>query len=463
MNSIWTENIDMPQFPQLEGDIRTQVLIVGGGMSGILCAYFLQQAGVDYCLLEKNRICEGITAHTTAKITSQQGAVYDKLLRKKGIETAAFFLRANEQAKKYYREIAAAFDCDMEEKDAYVYARTDRALIEREAAALKKLGYPAEFVEQTRLPFETAGALKVENQLQFHPLKFVSAIAKNLNIYEHSEVEVLEEYLALTEKGSVAAQKVIIATHFPMSVRMPHRKDSLLRAKLRGGYYLKLYQERAYVLALKNAPDVDGMYVDAIHGGLSFRNYGELLLVGGASHRTGKKAFDAAGASDGGKKIVCGMQTLKNEVQELFPQSEIVAEWAAQDCMSLDRLPCIGRYSRNLPDVFVGTGFNKWGMTGAMISAMVLSDLVQERENEFADIFLPGRKTLNWQLAKNMGSAAKNILKPYRGTRCSHMGCVLQWNEEEKTWECPCHGSRYNGEGEILDNPAAEKIALNRK
>lgn len=441
MDSIWTDSVNMPEFPELEEDIRTQVLIIGGGMSGILCAYFLQEAGIDYCLLEKRRICSEITCNTTAKITSQQGAVYDELLRKEGLEVAGLFLKANEQAKKYYKDITTDISCDMEEKDAYMYARTDRELIEREAGALAKLGYASEFVENPGLPFETVGALRVPNQLQFHPLKFAGAIAKNLNIYENSGVREMTEYLALTEKGSVAAQKVIIATHFPF-------------INTRGSYYLKLYQERAYVLALQNAPDVQGMYMDAVHGGMSFRNYKDYLLVGGASHRTGKKVF----RGKDGKKSVCGMQFLKDEVAACLPQAKIVAEWGAQDCMSLDKIPYIGPYSSRTPDIYVATGYNKWGMTGAMLAAMVLSDLVQGRENEFAGILSPGRSILKPQLVKNMWSAATGILKPYKGTRCSHMGCVLQWNAEEQTWECPCHGSRYDEKGEVLDNPAVDGI-----
>lgn len=441
MNSIWTESVSMPEFPDLDTDIRTQVLIIGGGMTGILCAYFLQEAGVDYCLLEKHRICSGITCNTTAKITSQQGALYDKLLKKEGVETAGLFLKANEQAKKYYKDLTTNISCDIEEKDAYVYARNDRELIEREMDALARLGYASEFVEKTKLPFETAGAMRISSQLQFHPLKFVSAIAKKLNIYENSEVREMTEYLALTEKGSVAAQKMIIATHFPF-------------INTRGSYYLKLYQERAYVLALENAPDLEGMYMDAVHGGLSFRNYKNLLVVGGESHRTGKKKF----RGNEGRKSVCGMQTLKDEVSQLLPRTKIVAEWGAQDCMSLDGIPYIGPYSSHTPDIYVGTGYNKWGMTGAMLAAMVLSDLVQGRENEFAEILSPSRNIVKPQLAKNIWAAAKGILKPCKGTRCSHMGCVLQWNAEEKVWECPCHGSRYDEAGEVLDNPAVDGI-----
>lgn len=268
MESIWTETVEMPEFPQLKKDIRTKVLIIGGGMTGLLCAYFLQQAGVDYCLAEKNTICGGITKNTTAKITAQHGLIYDRLLRKEGIKTAAAYLRVNELAVKRFRDIGWFVECDMEEQDAYVYALKDQEVLKREMEALEKLGSNASFIENPGLPFETAGAIRFQGQAQFHPLKFAAAIAKNLNIYEQSEIREMTEYFALTADGSIAAEKVIIATHFPFINK-------------RGSYYLKLYQERSYVIALSNAPKVDGMYIDAKKGGFSFRNYGDLLLLGG--------------------------------------------------------------------------------------------------------------------------------------------------------------------------------------
>lgn len=434
MESIWTETVEMPEFPQLKKDIRTKVLIIGGGMTGLLCAYFLQQAGVDYCLAEKNTICGGITKNTTAKITAQHGLIYDRLLRKEGIKTAEAYLRVNELAVKRFRDIGWFAECDMEEQDAYVYALKDQEVLKREMEALEKLGSNASFIENPGLPFETAGAIRFQGQAQFHPLKFAAAIAKNLNIYEQSEIREMTEYFALTADGSIAAEKVIIATHFPFINK-------------RGSYYLKLYQERSYVIALSNAPKVDGMYIDAKKGGFSFRNYGDLLLLGGGSHRTGK-----TNAKNGGQ--VCGMEGLELFAKEHWKDAEIEAKWAAQDCMSLDGMPYIGNYSSSTPDLYVASGYNKWGMTGSMLAAMILSDLVQGKENEYAKLFSPSRSIVKPQLAVNTWEAMKGILKPVHQNRCSHMGCVLQWNAQEKTWDCPCHGSRFDDGGKLLDNPA---------
>ena len=187
MSSLWTENIEMPEFPTLEKDIRTQVLIIGGGMAGVLCAYFLQQAGVDYCLLEKDRICQGVTGHTTAKITAQHGLIYEKSLQSMGQERAELFLKANLRAVENYKNLGRFLDCDMEETDSYLYSVRERRKLESEIQALGSLGFQADYTEDTELPFEVEGAIRFPRQAQFQPLKFAAGISKNLRIYEHSE------------------------------------------------------------------------------------------------------------------------------------------------------------------------------------------------------------------------------------------------------------------------------------
>ncbi len=431
MESIWTKTVEMPEFPTLDKDIRTNVLIIGGGMTGILCAYFLQQAGVDYCLLEANKICGGITANTTAKITAQQGLVYEKILGRLGQERAQLFLKANETAVKKYKDLGWFLDCDMQEMDSYIYSVHEPRKLEMEAQALAGLGATVDFVEKTALPFEIKGAVRFRNQAQFHPLKFAAGIAKSLKIYEHSEVREMTEYFALTKTGSVAADKIIITTHFPFI-------DS------RGLYFLKLYQSRSYVTALENAPDVGGMYLEAEKNGMSFRNYKDYLLVGGGGHRTGKN--------------MCGIETLHENIGQIFPNAEEICTWAAQDCMSLDNMPYIGNYSKNTLDLYTATGYNKWGMMGSMLAAMILSDLVREKENEFAHLFSPSRNMLHPQLFCNLLEAVKGIANPKPIQRCSHMGCTLHWNRREQTWECPCHGSRFDENGAILDNPATNEL-----
>ncbi len=428
MDSIWTKTAQLPQFEPLRSDLNTDVLIIGGGLAGVLCAYKLARAGVDYALVEADRICGGITKNTTAKITSQHGLIYDKLIREFGAERARLYLEANQGALEEYRALCKNIDCDFEEQDAFVYSIDKRWKLERELKALHRLGFRAEFVEQIPIPFPTAGAVQFPRQAQFHPLKFVAAIARGLRIFEHTKVLELGPGRAVTDRGTVSADRIIVATHFPLLNK-------------HGGYFLKLYQHRSYVLALENAPDVHGMYVDEDKKGLSFRNYGGLLLLGGGSHRTGK---------EGG-----GWQELERFACRDYPDAQITARWATQDCMTLDGVPYVGPYSRRTDGLYVATGFNKWGMTSSMAAASLLTDLVLGRHNPYTELFSPSRTMLRLQLAANSLESALGLLTP-TVPRCPHMGCALKYNAAEHSWDCPCHGSRFGEDGALIDNPATD-------
>ncbi len=428
MDSIWSKNTEHPQFATQQKDLKTDVLIVGGGMAGILCAYLLDAAGVDYVLVEANRICGGITKNTTAKITFQHGLIYDKLIRIFGIEGAKMYLEANRLALEKYGKLCRSIDCDFEEKDAFVYSLNDRSKIESEVKAYHKLGVSADLVLDLPLKFSVAGAVRVKGQGQFHPLKFAYGIAGSLRIMEHTKVRELMPNKAITDHGTIEAKKIIVATHFPLLNK-------------HGSYFVKLYQHRSYVIALENAEDVNGMYIDESETGLSFRNYGNLLMIGGGSHRTGKKGGNWNELSDFARRC--------------YPNAKEVARFATQDCMSLDGVPYIGQYSKGTPGLYVATGFNKWGMTSSMVSAMILSDLVQGKENGYSALFNPSRSVIRPQLGVNVVESLLGLLTPI-GPRCPHLGCALKYNKQEHSWDCPCHGSRFTEEGKLIDNPSTD-------
>lgn len=429
MESIWQKGVQLPSFPKLNGDITTDVLIIGGGITGILTAYFLKQNGVDCILAEKRKICQGTTGHTTAKITYQHGLIYHKILKSGGVETARKYLEANRLAFEKYAQLCGKIDCDYEIKDNYVYSVSNRKKLENEVTALERIGYGAEYEGNLSLSFPTVGAVKFPSQAQFNPLKFISSIVQGLPIYENTFVKEMRGNTAITDCGNITAKTVIVATHFPFINK-------------HGSYFLKLYQHRSYVLALENAQNVNGMYVDESETGLSFRNYGKYLLLGGGGHRTGKK---------GGN-----WSELRHYAKLYYPQSREYCKWSAQDCMSLDEIPYIGQYSSRTAQLFTATGFNKWGMTGAMLSAQLLCDMVQGKRNEYADIFSPSRSILKPQLFVNGLESAVNLLS-FTGRRCPHLGCALHWNSAEHSWDCACHGSRFDENGRVLDNPANEK------
>ena len=425
MRSVWRET-ELPAFPQLKEDVRTDVLIIGGGIAGILTAYFLDQQGVDYLLAEKGRLCSGTTGNTTGKLTVQHGLVYQKLLKRFGEEKTREYLWANQAALAEYARLCPGLDCDYETKDNYIYAVSDREKLEVELTALEKVGCEAQFCEDLPIPLSTVGAVMVPNQAQFNPLKFLAALSKGLRIYENTFVREMIGTTAVTDCGKIEARRVVCATHFPF-------------VNKHGGYFLKLYQHRSYLLALENAQKLDGMYVDENHAGMTFRSYGEYLILGGNGSRTGKKGR--------------GWEPLRTFAGKHYPQAQERYFWAAQDCMSLDDVPYIGHYSKSTPNFYVASGFNKWGLTGAMVSALVLCDLLTGKSEGFAEIFNPSRSILRPQLLVNGFEAAKNLLNPST-RRCPHLGCALKWNPAERSWDCPCHGSRFAETGAVLDNPA---------
>lgn len=315
-----------------------------------------------------------------------------------------------------------------------MYSVKNRVKLEREMKALEQIRANTRFAETVPLPFPTCGAVSFLNQAQFHPLKFLTELTKGLNIHEGTKVlefcgnafDGESRRIVRTNRGRILADTIIVATHFPMLNK-------------HGNYFMKLYQHRSYVVALKGAPHLPGMYVDENKKGFSFRNAGEYLLLGGGGHRTGKKG---------------GCYTeLRGAGEEFYPEAQEVCRWAAQDCMTLDGIPYIGTYSKGSNGIFVATGFQKWGMTSSMVAAMVLADLVCGKKNEYETLFSPSRTMVTGQLAVNLAESLAGLLS-FSKKRCPHLGCALKWNKEEHSWDCPCHGSRFSEEGTVLNHPA---------
>jgi FAD dependent oxidoreductase./Rieske [2Fe-2S] domain. len=417
-----------------------------------------------------------MTGHTTAKITSQHRLIYDKLIKNFGLERAAQYAEANQAAIGAYAEIVQekTIDCNFEYKNAYVYTMRNADAIESEVNAARRLGIPADYVQQTNLPFQVKAAERFENQAQFHPLKFVSGILDGLTIYEDTKALTVEGHTVHTGHGRITAQNIIIATHYPFII-------------VPGYYPLRMHQERSYVIAVRGAPPVEGMYVDENMSGYSFRSYEDLLLLGGGGHRSGKNP-------DGGK-----YRQLAECARELYGRNiNIPYGWSAQDCMPHDGVPFIGRFSSKTPYMYVATGFNKWGMTTSMVSSMILTDMILKNDNPWKDVFSPQRfklaaagpllsdgaqmvVNLSAQLLHTPLNSTDSVVKGqgkivrYKGakhgvykdemghiyavkTKCPHMGCELKWNPDELSWDCPCHGSRFDIEGHLLNEPAQEDL-----
>ena len=450
--SLWSDTCIIETRDPLSGEnISIEAAIIGAGLVGVLTAYMLQARGVETVVVDANRIGSGVTQNTTAKITSQHNLIYDRLIKDFGKEKAEQYARANQGAIERYRELVLekGIKCDMVDMPAYLYTLENENMesIRAEAEAARQLGIPAVYIEEKDLdstswglPFSVKAAVRFDRQAQFHPLKFLKAIASGLTVYENTKVlDVDPDCNLITNQGKINAKHVIFACHYPF-INIP------------GYYFLRMHQERSYVLALSGAKDVGGMYLGVDKKSYSFRNQGDLLILGGSGHRTGEN-------EDGG----C-YNALRQKGQEWYPDSKEVYAWSAQDCMPLDGVPYIGRYAAGRPNWYTATGFRKWGMTSSMVAAQLLTDLILG-ESEENSIFSPQRFTVPvsagdlWKDVKTIGKGLVKVrIDEEIDTKCTHMGCQLGWNPEELTWDCPCHGSRFDNKGNVVNGPAVKNL-----
>ncbi|HWT73578.1 MAG TPA: FAD-dependent oxidoreductase [Mobilitalea sp.] len=467
--------------PPLQSDISTEVAVIGAGLAGVLTAYLLQRRGISVVVLECKEAGSGITKNTTAKVTSQHSLIYHKLMMYKGEERAWEYGAANQKAIEKYEEIInlLKIDCDFQILPNYIYTLDDEMKIKQEVDAARKLGLPAMLTRETTLPFHVKAAIRFDHQAQFHPLKFLDAVAKDLKIYENTRVTELDTGgLIITDKGRVKAKSIVIATHYPF-INAP------------GYYFFRMHQERQYVTALEGEDintkaKLDGMYLDADPNGFSFRNYKDYLILGSGNHRTGEyQPLDA-------------YMKIEEAAKRWYPNANIKYTWSNQDCMTPDSIPYIGRYSAKTPNIYVATGFNKWGMTSSMVSAMIISDMIMGKDSEYHKVFCPQRLIFSGSrvFIKDAAIITKSLLSEhlkvsrdrlrdieqgkagtimkdgqkigvYRDnenkyyfvtTKCPHLGCSLEWNQNELTWDCPCHGSRFDYRGKLINNPAMRDV-----
>lgn len=492
MNSYWLESTNTKDYSKLDNDIETEVSIVGAGMVGVTLAYLLHQQGIKFVLLEKDKVLSSTTANTTAKITSQHGLFYSYLIQNFGKEFAQKYLYSHENAISSIEYIIKSqnIDCDFEKQDAYVYTCSEEKVQEivTETEMVKALGFQAEFCNEVDLPFKTLGAIKFPNQAQFHPIKYANGLLEKLPadcIYENSKVvDVKKEgqhYKTYTENGSVKSKYVAITTHYPI-IDFP------------GVYFMKMYQDRSYVVAADIKRDLfQGMYISAEEPVTSFRTakYGDkrLLLVSGSKHKSG----------DNNSKLDDNYKNIENYIKMLYSKANILYRWNTQDCITLDKVPYIGEYSKLMPNVFVATGFKKWGMTTSYVAAKIISDKILGVDSVYEDIYSSTRvepikniKEIGNMLKQTAHSLVLNKITPpiikyedlkigtggvvnYKGMKlgiykksedevyavkpyCAHLGCELSWNNLEKTWDCPCHGSRYDYEGNLLNEPSKKNL-----
>ena len=494
LNSIQYKNNYKNDYDCLRGDVEADVCVIGAGIFGLSCAYYLSKLGFSVVVLDKAGIATKATGHTTAKITSEHGLFYDYLINSYGERFAGDYLEANERAIENIKGIVDAenINCDFEYQNSYVYTTKPAELraIKDEVKAVNSLGGSCDFVTKTGLPFEVCGAVCFKNQAQFHPLKYVyglcnSIVSNNGKIYTNTLVYDLEKdsdfsYRVIANGYCVSCKFVIVATHYPF-INFP------------GFYFAKMYQSTSYLIAIDAKKSLfNGMYISAFSPTFSYRTAKidgkNLLIIGGGDHKTGHPS--------------CYRDTyglLEREAKKFYPDAEVLYRWNTRDCISLDKIPYIGQYSMSLPNVFVGTGFKKWGMTSSNVAANIIVDKICGKQNKYEYVFKSSRLKpfKNADEMKNMLVQSKNSLlvdklKPsnfhfdeikndsggiieinnekvgvYKAPDgkifavkpiCTHLGCLLSWNDVDKTWDCPCHGSRFNFKGENLYDPAFKDL-----
>jgi len=497
MGSLWIENTknDM-KFPKLKKDIETEVCVIGAGLFGLTTAYYLAKNNIPVTVVEaEHEIGIKVSGNTTGKITSQHGLFYDHLIKDFGEEFAKKYLDANQKAITNIKSIIdeCNIECDFSWQDNYVYTMIQDEVeqIKNEVVAVKNLGGDCEFVTKTDLPFTIQGAIKFPNQAQFDARKYMLGLADQIikrkgQIYIDTRVQDIakkgKEYVLITKDANIKAKKVVMATHYPF-VSAP------------GFYFLKMYQSTSYGLAVDTKSVLfEGMYINVKDPIYSFRtaqyNGKKVLVVVGADHKTGETI-----ENDNNYDI------LEKRVKELYPQAEILFRWNTEDCIGLDKIAYIGEFSNIMPNVYVGTGFKKWGITVSNVAANIVTDKILGKNNKYEEIFNSKRlKPIKnrWEMQNNlkqtvtswafekskipMGSVAEiendngaiiningtnvGIYKDTSGNIysvkpvCSHLGCTLTWNNLDKTWDCPCHGSRFDYMGKNIYDPANKSLEI---
>jgi glycine/D-amino acid oxidase-like deaminating enzyme/nitrite reductase/ring-hydroxylating ferredoxin subunit len=491
--SIWIDTTDpQPALPELDGALDTDVAIVGGGIVGITLATLLAESGVRVMLLEGNQLARGVSGHTTAKVSSQHGMIYARIASNFGAEAARLYGAANESALAWMGERAQDIDCDWRAQTSYAYVPEgeDRSHAEVEAEAAAQAGLPARLVDSTPLPYGVEAAVRFDRQAEFHPRKYLLGLADGLagdgaEVFENSRVTTIdtdEDLLVKTPGGRVRANTVVLATHYPFM-------DRTLS-------FARVHPQRSYAIVCRTAEEPPpGMFISSGSTTRSVRAVpvgGEdLLLVGGEGHKTGT-----------GGDTEARYAALEEFARRHWTVESVEYRWSSQDNTTIDQLPYVGPATPRTDRLLMATGFAKWGMTGGTVAAMILADRILGRPNPWAELYDPNRFNLKasaTRLVEENAQAGVRFLGDRltkRGTRpiedlvpgegdivslngekvagfrdddgtltavspiCTHLACQVNWNTAERSWDCPCHGSRYAPDGEVLQGPAVHRLEL---
>lgn len=488
VQSLWLDSAPSTTYPPLEEDIEVDVAVIGGGVAGLTAARLLQRDGARVAVLEADRVGSGVTGCTTAKVSALQSTIYSTIRKRNGAGAAAVYAEASRFGVEQLAILAAedAIDCDLERRDAYTYAAApgDRTSVTNEASAAAEAGLPVDLVDSPDLPFAVYGAVRLADQVQLHPTRYAQGVAAAIHrngssIYEKTRALGIEEGTpgrVRTAGGTVRAEHVVVATHYPFLDR--------------GLYFARLKAQRSYCIAVRLASGAppQGMSISAGSPTRSIRSSGDLLIVGGEGHSAGARAATPQ-----------RFERLAEFAGKHWDVEAVTHRWSAQDAVHYDHLPVIGPYRPGSSRLWVASGFMKWGFSTATFAAKILSDRIAGRENPWAATFSPtrlsprslpqvgqlgGKFTLDMvgdrvrrpeaRSAEDVpvgearvlgdGIGRKGVYRDDDGglhavsVRCTHLGCLLRFNGAERSWDCPCHGSRFDVDGAVLEGPAVRPL-----
>lgn len=490
--SYWIDSTPATSYPALGGEVKVDVAVIGGGIVGITCALLLKEAGGTVALLEADRLAAGVTGHTTAQVTAQHDVIYARLISQFGREKARQYAQANQAA---IEQIAALVDrhrieCDFSRLPFTLFAETDGTLreVEKELQAAQEAGLAASWVESIPFPIPCRGGMRVERQAQFHPRRYLLALAALIpgggsHIFETTRVTGIREGEPCTVEaaaGSVKAREVIIATHYPI-------------LGMKALYAARLYSMHHYALGLSLPGRYPAeMLLSAEKDGMAWRatptSEGELILVDDGAHKVGQ---------GGDTRRV--YRALVERVHRFLPEARVRYRWSTPDTETVDRVPYIGRLSSDSRHQYLATGFAAWGMTTGTAAGLILRDLILKGSCEWAPVFDPqrvdllasagrflrqnanvarrfftGRVGLPRKRAAEVPSGEAEVITSAGGKAgvvrdaagqvtavdptCTHLGCIVAWNPAERTWDCPCHGSRFTADGRVIHAPAVKDL-----
>lgn len=451
--SLWFEYDNTLSVPSLQQHVNCEICIIGGGLSGVYTAYLLAKQGFHVVLVEAlSHFAHGTTAYSTGKLTAQHGTIYSKLT----VEQGKLYYEANEQAIKNALETNPP---SFTRTNSFLYTHTTQGKKQliQEAEIYEKIGIPYVATNEIEVNIPIQFALGMKNEGQINPYAFTQHFAQlarkfGAQLFLNTRITTIQpnKNMVSTNNGySIHYKKLILCTHYPIE-------------SIRNLYSVKLQINRSYLTATKCTQLLQNQYFSIDESSRTIRTAliqdQPYFIYGGYGHPAGTV-----------KDTSPYYETLQKELQDDFELPTPSYFWSAQDMMTSDQLPYIGQLSKNDDSLYIATGFNKWGLSSSLVAGELLRDIIQKIMPPAAALYSPTRSLLGRQIyfmLQTGGFISKELVKGYvtrsHTPRCTHLGCKTRWNEADQTWDCPCHGSRYNEKGQVIEGPAVYPLNIKK-